>query len=107
MEEGNTKRYIEKENNVKLNKKFEDQKNESLKTINLDLKSKVSNKNMDNEPTTSKQDKQYNQQSNREISNKGTQGKHSIYVIDLVKQNMRDQQLQEVTKIVNLKEVIL
>ena len=76
---------IEKENNVKLNKKFEYQKNESekqiatLKTINLDLENKV-NKNINNEPTTCKQEQQHQQQSNREISQKGTQEKHSIYV---------------------------
>ena len=76
---------IEKENNAKLNKKFEYQKNESekqiatLKTINLDLENKV-NKNINNEPTTCKQEQQHQQQSNREISQKGTQEKHSIYV---------------------------
>ena len=52
---------IEKENNVKLNKKFEDQKNESEKQIvthkiiNLDLENKVNKyKNMNIEPTTCK-----------------------------------------------------
>ena len=95
---------IEKENNVKLNKKFEDQKNESekqiatLKTINLDLENKVNKKNMNNEPTTCKQDQQYQQQSNREISQKGAQEKHSIHVIDLLEQSIKDQQLQEITK---------
>ena len=77
---------IEKENNVKLNKKFEDQNNESekqiatLKTINLDLENKVNKKNVNNEPTTCKQEQQHQQQSNRKISQKGTQEKHSIYV---------------------------
>ena len=51
---------IVKENNVTLNKKFKDQKNESeqqivtLKAINLDLENKVNKKNMNNEPTTCK-----------------------------------------------------
>ena len=95
---------IEKENNVKLNKKFEDQKNESekqiatLKTINLDLENKVNKKNMNNEPTTCKQRQQHQQQSNTEISQKGSQEKHSIYVIDLLEQSIKDQQLQEITK---------
>ena len=68
-----------KENNVKINKKFKDQKNESekqistLKTINLDLENKVNKENMNNEPTTCKQDQQHQQQSNREISQKGAQ----------------------------------
>ena len=50
----NKKLDIEKENNVKLNKKFSDQKNESekqiatLKTINLDLENKVNKKNINN-----------------------------------------------------------
>ena len=53
---------IEKEINVKLNKKFEDQTNESekqiatLKTVNLDLENKVNKKNMNNEPIAGKQD---------------------------------------------------
>ena len=95
---------IVKENNVTLNKKFKDQKNESeqqivtLKTINLDLENKVNKKNMNNEPTTCKQDQQHQQQSNREIIQKGTQEKHSIYVIDLLEQSIKDQQLQEITK---------
>ena len=61
---------IEKENNVKLNKKYEDQKNESekqiatLKTRNLDLGNKVNKKNMNSEQTTCKQDQQHQQQSN-------------------------------------------
>ena len=93
-----------KENNVTLNKKFKDQKNESeqqivtLKTINLDLENKVNKKNMNNEPTTCKQHQQHQQQSNTEISQKGTQEKHSIYVIDLLEQSIKDQQLQEITK---------
>ena len=53
---------------------------------------------MNNETTTGKQDQQNQQQSNREINKKGTQEKHSIYVIDLVEQSMDDQQLQEITK---------
>ena len=95
---------IVKENNVTLNKKFKDQKNESeqqivtLKAINLDLENKVNKKNMNNEPTTCKQDQQHQQQSNREIIQKGTQEKHSIYVIDLLEQSIKDQQLQEITK---------
>ena len=57
MQKGNTankKIDIEKDNNVKLNKKFKDQKNESekqiatLKTINLDLENKVNKKNINN-----------------------------------------------------------
>ena len=107
MQKGNTankKIDVEKENIAKLNKKFKDQKNESekqiatLKTINLDLENKVNKKNMNNEPTTCKQDQQHQQQSNREISQKGTQEKHSIYVIDLLEQSIKDQQLQEITK---------
>ena len=95
---------IEKENNVKLNKKFKDQKNESekqiatLKTINLDLENKVNKENMNNEPTTCKEDQQHQQQSNRGISQKETQEKRSIYVIDLLEQSIKDQQLQEITK---------
>ena len=87
---------IEKENNVKLNKKFGDQKNESekqiatLTKIDLDLENKIKNKNINNEPIIRKQDQQHQQESNREISQKGTQEKHSIYVIDLVQQNMKD-----------------
>ena len=75
---------MEKENNVQLNKKFKDQKNESkkqiatLQTINLDMESEVNKKNMNNEPTICKQYQQYQQQSNREIRQKGTQKKHSI-----------------------------
>ena len=53
---------------------------------------------MNNEPTTCKQDQQYQQQSNREISQKGAQEKHSIHVIDLLEQSIKDQQLQEITK---------
>ena len=53
---------------------------------------------MNNKTTTGKQDQQHLQQSNREISKKGTPEKHSIYVIDLVEQSMKDQQLQEITK---------
>ena len=107
MQKGNTankKIDVEKENIAKLNKKFKDQKNESekqiatLKTINLDLENKVNKKNMNNEPTTCKQDQQHQQQSNREIIQKGTQEKHSIYVIDLLEQSIKDQQLQEITK---------
>ena len=72
MQKGNTankKIDVEKENIAKLNKKFKDQKNESekqiatLKTINLDLENKVNKKNMNNEPTTCKQDQQHQQQS--------------------------------------------
>ena len=62
----------------------------TLKTVNLDLENKINNKNMNNETTTGKQDQQHLQQSNREIGKKGTQEKHSIYVIDLVEQNMKD-----------------
>ena len=74
---------IEKEINVKLNKKFEDQMNESekqiatLKTVNLDFENKVNKKNMNNEPIAGKQDQQHQKQSNREISQKRTQEKHS------------------------------
>ena len=95
---------IEKENNVRSNKKFEDQKNESerqivtLKTINLDLENKINNKNMNNETTTGKQDQQHLLKSNREIRKKVAQDKQSIYVIDLIEQSMKDQQLQEITK---------
>ena len=96
---------IEKENNVKINKKFKDQKNETekqistLKTINLNLENKVNKEKMNNEPATCQQDQQYQQQSNRGISQKGTQEKHSIYVIDLLEQSVKDhQQLQEITK---------
>ena len=53
---------------------------------------------MNNEPATCKQDQQHHQQSNREIIQKGTQEKHSIYVIDLLEQSIKDQQLQEITK---------
>ena len=107
MQKGNTankKIDVEKENIAKLNKKFKDQKNESekqiatLKTINLDLENKVNKKNMNNEPTTCKQDQQHQQQSNRKISQKGTQEKHSIFVTDLLEQRIKDQQLQEITK---------
>ena len=35
---------------------------------------------------------------NREISQKGTQEKHGIYVIDLLEQSIKDQQLQEIIK---------
>ena len=93
-----------KENNVKINKKFKDQKNESekqistLKTINLDLENKVNKENMNNEPETWQQDRQYQQQSNSGISQRGTQEKHSIYVIDLLEQSIKDQKLQEITK---------
>ena len=89
MQKGNTankKIDVEKENIAKLNKKFKDQKNESekqiatLKTINLDLENKVNKKNVNNEPTTCKQEQQHQQQSNRKISQKGTQEKHSICV---------------------------
>ena len=38
-----------------------------------------------------------NSQTEKSIK-KGTQEKHSIYVIDLVEQSMNDQQLQEITK---------
>ena len=95
---------IEKENNVRSNKKFEDRKNESerqivtLKAINLDLENKINNKNMNNETTTGKQDQQHLLKSNREIRKKVTQDKQSIYVIDLIEQSMKDQQLQEITK---------
>ena len=70
---------MEKENNVQLNKKFKDQENESkkqiatLQTTNLDMENKVNKKNMNNEPTICKQDQQHQQQSNREIWQKGTQ----------------------------------
>ena len=106
MQKGNTankKIDVEKENIAKLNKKFKDQKNESekqiatLKTINLDLENKVNKKNMNNEPTACKQNQQYQQQSNREISQKVTQKKHSISVIDLLEQSIKDQQLREIT----------
>ena len=53
---------------------------------------------MNNEIITGKQDQQHLQQSDREISKKGTQEKHSIYVTDLVKQSMKDQKLQEITE---------
>ena len=53
---------------------------------------------MNNEPATCKQDQQHQQQSNREIIQKGTQEKHSIYVTDLLEQSIKDQQLQEITK---------
>ena len=33
-----------------------------------------------------------------ESAKKGTQEKHSIYVIDLLEQSIKDQQLQEITK---------
>ena len=69
-----------------------------IKTINLDLENKVNKKNMNNEPTTWKQDQQQQQQSNREISQKGAQEKHSINVIDLLEQSIKDQQLQEITE---------
>ena len=75
---------IEKENNIKSNKKFEVQKNESEKqittpkTINLYLENKINNKNTSNETTTGKQDQQHLQQSNREISKKGTQEKQHL-----------------------------
>ena len=69
-----------------------------MKTVNLDLENKINNKNMNNKTTTGKQDQQHLQQSNREIGKKGTPEKHSIYVIDLVEQSMKDQQLQEITK---------
>ena len=81
MQKGNTankKIDVEKENIAKLNKKFKDQKNESekqiatLKTINLDLENKVNKKNMNNEPTTCKQDQQYQQQSNRNQPKRST-----------------------------------
>ena len=74
---------LEKEINVKLNKKFEDQTNKSgkqiatLKTVNLDFENKVSKKNMNNEPIAGKQDQPNQKQSNREISQKRTQEKHS------------------------------
>ena len=66
--------------------------------MNLDLENKVSKKNKNTEPRAGKQDQQHQQQSNREISQKGTQEKHSIYVIDLLEQNIKDQQLEEITK---------
>ena len=50
---------------------------------------------MNNETTTGKEDQQHMQKSNGEIIKKGTQEKHNIYVIDLVEQSMKDQQLQE------------
>ena len=53
---------------------------------------------MNNESTTCKQDQQHQQQSNREISQKGTQEKHRINVIDLLEQSIKDQQLQEITE---------
>ena len=53
---------------------------------------------MNNEPTTCKEDQQHQQQSNRGISQKETQEKRSIYVIDLLEQSIKDQQLQEITK---------
>ena len=53
---------------------------------------------MNNEPATGKKHKQHQQHSNREIGKKGTQEQHSIYVIDLPEQNMKDEQLQEITK---------
>ena len=56
------------------------------------------NKNINNEPTTCKQEQQHQQQSNREISQKGTQEKHRINVIDLLEQSIKDQQLQEITE---------
>ena len=39
-----------------------------------------------------------NSQTKRIFSQKGTQEKHSIYVIDLLEQSIKDQQLQEITK---------
>ena len=62
------------------------------------MENKVNKKNINNEPATCKQHQQHKQQSNREISQKGTQEKHSIYVIDLLEQSIKDQQLQEITK---------
>ena len=53
---------IQKEKNIKSNKKFEDQKNErekqitALKTINLYLENKINNKSKNNEQSTDKQD---------------------------------------------------
>ena len=41
---------------------------------------------MNNQPTTGKQDQQHPQQSNREISKKGIQEKHNIYITDLGEQ---------------------
>ena len=58
----NKKLDIEKENNVRSNKKFEDRMNKSekhfatLKTINLNLENKINSKNKNNEPITAKQD---------------------------------------------------
>ena len=62
------------------------------------MENKIINKNKNNKPITGKQDQQHQQQSNREIRKKGMQEKHSIYVIDLVEQSMKDQQLHEITK---------
>ena len=62
------------------------------------MENKINNKNMNNESAVGKLDQHHKQQSNREISKKGTQEKHSIYLIDLVEQSMTDQQLQEITK---------
>ena len=74
----------------------------------MDLENKVNKKNINNKPTTGKQSQQQQQQSNREISQKGTQEKHSIYVIDLLEQIIKDKQLQEITKKYGKgKEVIL
>ena len=53
---------------------------------------------MNNEPTTCKQYQQHQQQSNRQISQKETQEKHNIYVIDLLEQSIKYQQLQEIIK---------
>ena len=53
---------IQKEKNIKSNKKFEDQKNErekqitALKTINLYLENKINNKSKNTEQSTDKQD---------------------------------------------------
>ena len=74
----------------------------------MDLENKVNKKDMNNKPTTGKQGQQQQQQSNREISQKGTQEKDSIYVIDLLEQIIKDKQLQEITKRCGMgKEVIL
>ena len=74
----------------------------------MDLENKVNKKVMNNKPTTGKQGQQQQQQSNSEISQKGTQEKDSIYVIDLLEQIIKDKQLQEITKRCGKgKEVIL
>ena len=106
MQKGNTankKIDVEKENIAKLNKKFKDQKNESekqiatLKTINLDLENKVNKKNMNNEPTTCKQDQQHQQQSKQRNQPKRNTRK-AWHLCDLLEQSIKDQQLQEIIK---------